>query len=120
MTMARDEFTPGTWELVETAVGHEIRMGAARGDPESWQVQHVVVYDHELDPDIEEAEAPQYREACANARLLAAAPRLLAALRGLGGYVMSVKKTGNTAEWMEGLREKIDAADAAIREATGG
>jgi hypothetical protein len=64
--------------------------------------------------------AAEIREACADARLRAAAPALLAALRGLGGYVMSVRKTGNTAEWMEGLREKIDAADAAIREATGG
>jgi hypothetical protein len=71
--------TPGPWEWVESDTGHEIRMGSARGDTNHWEVQHLIEYQHGLDPG-DEGDRYQFEEAAANARLIAAAPDLLAAL----------------------------------------
>lgn len=122
--------TPGPWVVVETDEGHEILMGSALPIPRSsWAVQHRIEYEHLLDPDADhEVERAQYLEADANARLIAAAPDLKAALEDahdalgelmsgpfvqidwgdLAGYL------GNDA-WI-GLKERIDAA---LAKATG-
>jgi hypothetical protein len=76
------QHTPGPWEwgVDDMGDGHVIRMGSSLGQPRprKWEVQHFIAYDHGLTPeDGGGAEADQYVEAEANAKLIAAAPELL-------------------------------------------
>lgn len=68
--------TPGPWECsYDDENGHVIRMGSALGNSSNYESQHLVEYDHFIEPD--EGDGSQFAEAAANARLMAAAPDLL-------------------------------------------
>jgi hypothetical protein len=91
MSKSRARHTPGPWQLIVTDDGHEIRMGSATTNHGSYESQHIVEYDHgcilddETDEDLSDPspETRQYMEAEANARLIAAAPDLLAACEAM-------------------------------------
>lgn len=67
--------TPGPWKFVATDDGHEIRMGTAYHGRNGWEPQHLIEYGHGSREDCHE----QFLEGKANARLITAAPDLLAA-----------------------------------------
>jgi hypothetical protein len=101
---ARAEHTPGPWRL---------RGGAVRSEANGWEVCRPY-----------ETDAPTgLRECSANARLIAAAPDLLAALRPLAVWAENERRMHlshdeeNEAAYMGAL---ADAARAAIEKATGG
>lgn len=69
--------TPGPWELHEYKGGVEIRMGTRLQKPTHiYNNEHEIDWNHDLYND--GTDDIQYREAMANARLIAAAPDLLA------------------------------------------
>lgn len=74
--------TPGEWvfDWDDFHGRHVIRMGEAVESPHNYESQCAIEYDHGCYPD---SEPEQFVEAEANARLIAAAPALLKALRGL-------------------------------------
>ncbi len=103
--------TPGPWEFVlhddgiVSGVTFEIRMGSRLGGANGWQTQHQIEYNS---PDYQESPT-QFEEAEANARLIASAPELLAALKDL----VEVDDT-------QGVdRRMLDAGAAAIAKAEG-
>ena len=95
--------TPGPWRYEEDDYGHVITMGSRLGDPSHWAVQHEIEYQHGLDPSYE-PDTYAFAEAEANARLIVAAPDLLAAAK------VAVKKCGG-ADYEAG-REALLAAIA--------
>lgn len=112
------QHTPAPWELTADEEGWTIRMDSALADTGHWQVQHRIELEWG-DTYEEEGDNSQYEEAEANARLIAAAPDLLAALK------LHVGKSGHTAQ-CPGLNTTFDdcskrctATRAAIARATG-
>lgn len=73
------EHTPGPWEVGDTDEGHIIKMGRAITSPSHYPVHMAVNYDHGIPPYGGDCTHNQFLEAEANARLIAAAPALLAA-----------------------------------------
>jgi hypothetical protein len=77
------EHTPGPWSYVDTGDGaHEIFL-AAEPHQARYESQRVIEYAHSIDP---EEEPEQFAEAEANARLITAAPDLLAACEAARGW----------------------------------
>lgn len=75
--------TPAPWVLTAHEDRFEINMGSALKYEGHWEVQHQIRLDWETDYD-EDEDAPviaQVEEGYANARLIAAAPLMLEALR---------------------------------------
>lgn len=112
--------TPGPWECVWSEDdGHVIRMSSALGGANGYESHHCIEYQHGLYPD----DGDQFKEAKANARLIAAAPDLLAALKALLSFhqVRWVQDEGPDGEGWKSteLTAAFDAADAAIAKAEG-
>ena len=64
-----EKTTKGPWKCVRSDDGHEIRMGSAVRSPYKHPCHESFEYEHGLRP----GDGDQYREACANARFIAAA-----------------------------------------------
>ena len=73
--------TDGPWKVLfdEGNDMHVVTMGSALGGGNPCEVQHRIEYNHGLYPDAGTKRHGQFVEADANARLIAAAPDLLAA-----------------------------------------
>lgn len=109
------QHTPAPWQAFEMEDGHDIRMATALEMRHGgYQPQHVISYEHGLEPGESETQDAQYDEAFANANLIAAAPDLLAALIGLDGLLADV---ANEPELDSEHLAAINAARAAIAKA---
>jgi hypothetical protein len=111
------EHTPGPWEISGDEEGWTIRMGTALADDGRWQVQHRIELDWGDTYD-GEGDNSQYEEAEANARLIAAAPDLLAALEGVTAYIEDHRGDGGDGIMCTGCR-LWKQARAAIARARG-
>ncbi|MCA3704286.1 MAG: hypothetical protein INF12_14785 [Methylobacterium sp.] len=110
--MEKQSHTPGPWtlETVKTSCGICHRIG-----PFPWRDgrdNHACVY---VDHASRDGSAPRDQELLANARLIAAAPELLAALRGL--YETGAPE--GLALTADEIQARFDAARAAIARAEG-
>jgi hypothetical protein len=78
-----EKITPGEWEAeAEEHDGlHVLRFGSALESRGNYESHHLIEYQHDVYP--EDGDGAQYAEADANARFIAAAPRLLTAVLGL-------------------------------------
>ncbi len=101
--------TPGPWEVVRTPNGYPCQITATAGDPRKpGGICDVTRW--------ASISVPSSAEGEANARLIAAAPDMLAALKDCRAYLagfMNVKAHGN------GPIVALAAADAAIAKAEG-
>lgn len=84
--------TPGPWEVEFDeggwGEGHTIRMASAIESPHAHRTHHRIEYEHGLLPGDK-----GFEEAQANAHLIAAAPELLDALRGMDELVEALWKS---------------------------
>jgi hypothetical protein len=82
---AMSKHTPGPWEVTcdDSDGSHVIRMASAIEDRGKYEPQHIINYEHGLDPDEDE---DQFDEAEANARLIAEAPAMEELLEQLVEY----------------------------------
>lgn len=62
---------------------------------------------------------PRWASELANARLIAAAPDLLAAVRACEKWIVDLAESGDAGFWDAGKTEEVKAARAAIAKATG-
>lgn len=109
--------TPGPWDYVlhdnddVPSVTFEIRMGSRIGGRNGWEPQHRI--DYEV-PD-KESSPKQFQEGRSNARLIAAAPDLLAACKALRAEVQS----HNDDYYHVTSKERLSSVDAVIAKAEG-
>jgi hypothetical protein len=112
--MSETKHTPGPWEVEfddsDHSEGHIIRMGEAIDSPGYHKTHHRIQYDHMLYPGDK-----GFGEAHANARLISAAPDMLAALRAMEeAFVVDREK------FTESQAAAVLQMDAAVAKATGG
>lgn len=102
--MREEKHTPGPWvaSYDDRNGEHVIRMGEAINTPWSFPSEQIVRYDHSLYPD-DENDAEQWAIAEANARVMAAAPDLLAVAQ----YAEAI-----LADVFEGKVDPVTALDA--------
>ena len=93
--------TPGPWTWGRTEDGHEIRMGNAINAVGIYDSHCVIEYNHSVWPYDGDEPNKQYEEAEANARLIAAAPDLLAACKEalIGAKHEACKYTDDDPDW---------------------
>lgn len=111
--MSKAMHTPGPW-CVEDPMGPELLSVIARGDRPVYEWRHVAQVSVQPEPD--EADDIPAREAEANARLIAAAPDLLAALKDMLDWAGTPSNQASPS-WITGACQR---ARAAIAKATGG
>lgn len=105
------QFTPGPWLLEDDDWGHRICMGDAITSPYLHDTHNLIKYEHGCTAD----ETPaQFVQALANARLIAAAPDLYAALAALVANIGNPRGIDR-----EKVRPQFDAARAALAKAEG-
>ncbi len=114
MHTPRQGHTPGPWEVA----GELSHLRVNRYNSENpnacdgiRQIALVTQGDYEI---------PHYGEAEANARLIAAAPELLAALDELLASYVSLVNSGDAGSWNPETDAEVKAARAAIAKAKGG
>lgn len=131
--MSDHKWTPGPWEVEYDPYGvHVIKMGSAIKSPAQHEPQHVIEYEHgcfaEYDDGepVSDAQLRQFREAEANARLIAAAPDLYeAAQKALDALVWAsaaseFQPDGQAHEgWVNIGRTAIEELRAALAKARG-
>jgi len=93
--MSEDKFTPGPWIAQDRTIFHGYVVASAQYNPDNRSVL----------------------EQRANARLMAAAPDLLAALRALEPYLATRQEMLNYASLNEGRASPFDIASVLAREA---
>ena len=115
------QHTPAPWKLKYEDCNHVIRMGDAIKSPHEHEVQNIIEYDHGLDRD-DKRDRKSFLIAQANARLIAAAPDLLAALEAAvdAGIIPKSSALDGGAMRYSGQVHVADMCRAAIAKATGG
>lgn len=110
--------TPGPWQAeYDEGFGHIIRMGNAIEHRGAYNVEEIIHYEHGLfEDESTEKGREQFKRAEANARLIAASPELLEALRAC---VITLGQIEACGEMLTEERPVLDAARAAIKKATG-
>ena len=104
--------TPGTWSF---SVGNLVRVSAPGAD--GWQSPVVVCGVHRIGRLTgKERDA----EVLANARLIAAAPDLLEALKACEAWIVDLAESGDAGFWDASKAPQVIQARAAIAKATGG
>lgn len=116
--------TPGPWEYDNTDDTHVIRMGSALNHAAVYEPQHLVEWRHGLSVE-DEDDFIQWGEAESNACLIAAAPDLLEACKGMVRMFDAVAEQINwaksflSASEIQQMVSAPNAAKAAIAKATG-
>jgi len=102
--MSEVKHTPGPWKIRRIDGGYQINMATAIRNPGNYQTHHRV----EMDFGLYREDGKQFREAEANARLIAASPDLLK----VALMVLDAVDSGDE-------MAVVDAAREAIAKATG-